>query len=271
MSDLSTWLYQTLAPDHADMTLEAVQVLELAGSHLRMEIDLFFSNNSETGSADTLDTINSTIITAGIKELRTRGVSINTSRIDILAKVVSGILQLHDTEEVDVLQSFIGSEVSNEEKLAGMIAFLRGESSDNWLRFFVSVSDSFMDSLATHLDASDDDLTEGLVIFKEGLEAYAKKYPRRLMEVAIENGYGPGTPIDGLLAMTKPYLDSLVPNNEVEAAIELIGLALLSHNSKVGLTKAVINAAESHYHDLDFIIKVTGIAGNLIREVGLHG
>lgn len=270
MREAETWLYRTLSPYHADSLVEAIRTAESMESQLGIELDQYFATVPDGASGDILFTIQSIIVTGQLTVLRNKGIFVNTNTIDVLNKLLLAVAQIYDSEERDFLLSVIQSEVSNIEILAQIVAYFRAETPDNWMRHFDAVTDNCIDAIREYLEDYNVSL-ESVEVFKEGLESFALKYPRRLMETAIESGLGPGTPLEGLLATFQHYLSALVPNNDQEAAIELIGLVILSNNSKAGLTQAVIDAAESIYHDMDFIIKVTDHANRILKEMKMYG
>lgn len=270
MREAETWLYRTLSPYHADGLVESIRTAESMDSQLGIELDQYFSAVPDGSSGDTLFTIQSIIMTGQRTILRNRGIFVNTDKIDVLNKLLLAIKQIYDSEERDFLLSVLQSEVSNVEILSTIVAYFRAETTDNWMRYFDDVTDNCISDMQEYLEDFNVSL-ESIEVYKEGLETFAMKYPRRLLETAIDSGLGPGTPIEGLLATFQVYLGALVPNNDLEAAIELIGLTILSNNSKVGLTQAVITTTESVYHDMDFIIKVVDHANRILKELRMYG
>lgn len=150
-----------------------------------------------------------------------------------------------------------------------------------WLDTELSaIPDTFIGRvLAIHRDGNDNvDMAATQVDYRTGIKRIRKFYAYcvevntqlRLHEL-IQAGLKPGLPADFLLRQNLEYLTELEPEAPDHAAMELIGLLLLTDIDFTNIIATAAKYAEDFFSDTTFLSKVSSEISRIVAESDIQG
>lgn len=190
--------------------------------------------------------------------------------------VLEGVKLLEDYDDHTAILAAIALDNSPAETMAELLAIVTPLTVDELLMNIMDVSPSLITAIKSRYNdeeiALEDNNTVGLEVNKKvAIQHYISTYPSSIAAYAITKEFLPyGITIETLLSKYRLPLQGLEPHAPEQAALELIGLVLISDAEHANIRTVVRNHIDFVYADMEFITKMNISIDNQLSQVLNH-
>lgn len=246
-------------------------------THTDILIGSLMDNNGSREYSDMLDEVYN-FIDEGLDYIADEiGVDLADISISDKMLVLETFKSIEDFEDSVTIVQLLEADTALQERLVDVLAFVSGQ---DWTVFADLVNDTTTDCLKAiyiiHAERKQElEQKTEIVQTKEvaRMTAYIKKYPNTILEDGVRNRtYRPGLPLKPILRDNIATLRSHAVNNDHNAAaVDIIGLLLVTNVPLVKYAELARNISESIYSNVEFIARVNMQINIIAGEVTSNG
>lgn len=269
---LSKWVDETKASFYLD-ALEALHGIGFENSW--QEIDLLLSSEEDLPLSMMLDDI-ATIITVGLDLVLSNHAIVIDGEISLKTQIIDALVVLQDFDDSYMITAIIEDSDDPIYVFSNLLELVGQHSAEYYHPHLVSVSPGLIRQIKSHYDTNLS--SEEAVVFdnnniqKQSLIAlYCEQHPNTLLQMEVTDQLRPiGTPVENLIQSHKLALSLYEPKGVDIAALEIVGLSLLSDIPLKDFKNKTKELPELVYTDMTFISNLDAALDKYIDEVLRH-
>ena len=270
---LQKWVDDT----RREMYLNALDVMQRIGfTSAWDEISLMIESENDLPLAMMLDDIY-TILTVGLETVLSNHAITIDGDVVMKTKIVEALVLLQDWDDGLMIVTVIDDTDDPIFAFSNLLELVTEKDAVFYHPHLVSVSPGLLRQIRNYYDVPLD--TEESVVFSNDdtqrlswVTHYVDQHPNSLLKVEVVDDLRPlGTPVDILIQNHKLALSIYEPKGTDVAAMEIVGLALLSDIPLKDFQRQTKQLAEVLYTDLEFIAKLDIAMDKYIEEVIRYG
>lgn len=260
----------------ASVYLDALDSLSKIGfDNAWQEISLILDSEEDIPLSILLDDITTIIIVGLDAVLASHGIAVD-GEIPIKTKILDGIITLQDFDDSYMITAIIEDSDDPVYVFSNLLDLVSEHSAEYYHPHLVSVSSGFIRQVKflynKELENEEAVVFDNNNIQKQTLIAlYCEKYPNCLLKTEIVDELRPiGTPFENLIQSHRLALSLYEPKGVDIAAMEIVGLSLLSDITLSDFKKKTKELPELVYTDMTFIANLDSALDKYIDEILRH-
>lgn len=275
---LENYLNKWVTPERRECIMNALTVLHAYGSEAAWnEICVFLEHATDRDTVTILDTIE-TIITVGLDKLIDAHGILYIGTMASKTRVLEGLLILQNYADEDSLLRHTERTDNPVEILADLLELATTTPWTEFIDGIRSVSPGLFTKLASLYTVSDESDESASLMFLSGDRARVDKvsrfvglHPATMAARAILEDFRPvGLPLNILINDHRLEFAALEPMGFSQAALELVGLVLISDTPLENLLTVSKDQIETIFADINFITKVEMSMDVILTEVSRY-
>lgn len=241
------------------------------------EISQYLEYGTDYPIADSLGVIEASI-NRGIEAVFSEHQMMVEGSIPTKTSILEGLLILQDFDDGDSVLRIIDDNNDPHHAMAELLELATTKPWSQYIDALLSIPQRMIDKIASLYLEVVDDGEDILPVFESGdkekarrLAKFIDRYPNTLVKSSVVDTMRPlGLPSAIALHDHKVALGLLEPKAPEQAALELMGIALLCDIPYKDLSTKVKQLPDTIYTNMDFILRVGTSLDKLITEV-IHG
>lgn len=275
---LENLLQQWLSIERRELILNAFQTLHDMGHEAAWaEVSQYLEYATDAPLAMIIDTIE-TVLQVGLDCVLSAHAITVDGPIAVKTTIVQALMTLQNYDDPVMIIAITEDSTDSINTMANLLELVTGESWVNYIDHLCIVSptlitlihDKYCPSAEDLVDTPDDVVKDTVQMAR--LRTFMAAHPNALVASAItEDMRAVGVPLQILLTDYRLRLAVLEPKAPDAAAMELMGLCLLSDIPSNDIARGVRDAIELIYTDINFITQVDVAVERYITEVLRNG
>ena len=273
MDKLKEYLSTAVHEHRADVILDALECLQKHGyMSAWAELGTTLEYASDESTAMVVDAIEH-ILSVGQEQLLNAFSITMTDGIAMRTEVLNGILLLEAYDDGDAIRALCDNVIDPVDTFADLLEVVLTKSAMHIVEHLVSVSPALISKIAGLYKPTNDadDATAFPTPSADRLtyiRNYATQYPNAIARgLVIDESVRINTPMDILLQHQKLPLATFEPEAPQQAAIELVGLYLISDRGEKIVANDIKDYLDQLYSDMDFITAAGSAIDNILNGV----
>lgn len=258
---LALLLRQQVTPECGDAFIQSLTVLDMYGyTSSWADIAEYIEHGLGDPTALFIDTIEM-LINAGLDDvLQKMTLTVDGNHV-IKSMVLEGLKVLESWDDPRAIMDIIEIDQSTQETLAELLSMVSPMHTEEWLPHLLDLSPSLITAISSkYSDASIalENRVEPIPDTKvTAVRRFIKRYPNSLAATALTKEFVPyGISMDALIKKYTLHLQVLQPEAPEQAALEIIGLTLISDTEYKDIRKVTKDFLDDAYIDMDFISRM---------------
>ena len=272
LKDLEDSFYRILPAPRADLIVKAINELESVNFENGVaEVYQLWSGSPISDTAQMIDDTEVILRTAHRMLLHRYGISLSEESLASLVETNERIRYIGTSMEHEMYREVLLKENDAIDTTAELLAMPFGE---NWTKHSTKLAVVSEDFIQRVKDIHDVDPDEEAVVPMDVslLRKYVRRFPRRVAENMVRDlGMPPGTPVEATVSQYKSYLKGLCPDNPKDAAIEFLGMVILSGEGYDQLSRTTADELAKFYTDPEFLLKLPNQISMALNEIPRNG
>lgn len=276
---LENLLQQWLSVERRELILNAFAALHAIGHEAAWaEVSQYLEYATDDCLSVIIDTIES-VLQVGLDCVLSAHAMTVDGPIAIKTTIVNALLSLQNYDDPVMIVSITEDSEDSIQTMANLLELVTGESWVNYIEHLCVVSPTLITLIRSRytasaeslLDTPDDGVERDTLQLKR-LRDFMTAHPNALVTIAVTDDMrNAGIPLQILITDYRVRLALLEPKAPDAAAMELMGLCLLSDIPSKDIGRGVRDAIELVYTDINFITQVDVAVERYLTEVLRNG
>lgn len=267
--ELRIFLQNITTPENTQNIINACEILSQAGyiSH-DSEIDTVLSNIKSSDSNKVLQDLYAVTEDFLLDAVNTYGIIVTEeTNIQILTKILEGLLILEDYGDPETLVNYLNQEISSEEILCEVLGEVTSLYTEHFLPHIQSVDVELIDNSKRYMEERlEESEAKDLTLQRDRFKKFRAIYNDSFAEHALREGCTLAMPLDTLILNFNEQL-SLLENNPEKLAYEILSLYLISENDNTNIMGLVGEILEDYAKDINTVTKARDFLTKALSRV----
>lgn len=271
LKDLETFLYSILPKPRVELFVSAVNELEEMQFNYGVgEVYQLWSGSPEGDTASMIDQMDLILRRSLTAVIQRYGITVKQLQLPDLVMLTKRLRHVDESIEHEVIMEIIDKDDDDILRVSELLAIPFGESWIKFIDLIYYVNDEYFERVEQFHNVENGEFADppDLSLLKRFVGMFKNTFAERLVK---DHGKIPGIDIHVAVDCFRADFAKYCPDYIPKAALELVGLCILSGAGYDDVTKVAKIAAEKVYHEPDFLTKLSVEVSRVLSGVPRNG